>query len=70
MVRIYHQTDANKETWILEGKKREKLWSSLGWNWLPGYKRPGAWITKSSEIVSSTLRHLEVFHVESEIIDN
>lgn len=68
MIKIYRQKD-DGETWILEGKKREKLWLSLGWNWVRGYKCAGAWTTKSSKVVSSTLLHMNVCRIESKIIN-
>lgn len=71
MVRIYCQKDEDRETWILEGKKREKLWPSLGWQWVRGYKCAGAWITKkSAQVVSSTLLHLKCFNVETDCADS
>ena len=69
MIRIYHQIDENKDTWILEGKKKEKLWRSLGWAWLPGCKCPGAWVTSSRDILSKTVLLIDCYSVDYEIFE-
>jgi hypothetical protein len=49
MIGLYHRNDGYSDRWILDGIGKRQVKGVQGFEWYPGYKCRGAWVSKSKQ---------------------